>query len=121
MADTLDFDRFWGEMQGEATSPALRIRVDGQEYELPPSLPAVSVLAHMRGEARSNKDVIAAGDALFGRGVMDGWARRGMGFDQMRAVVFAAERLVMGESPEEILGSAGSEESEGKGKRRAST
>jgi hypothetical protein len=105
---TLDFDRFIRELEAKAGKPApaepLKMVVLGKEYVLPAVVPAITVLSFWRGEeGRTNGDICAAGDVIFGREALDEWARAGWPKNYIVEAVLTAERLIYGESPERIM------------------
>jgi hypothetical protein len=125
----LDFDRFLREQETGGKSPAsatpIKMKVMGEEYTLPPAPPAITVLASWREEKRTVKDVFAAGDAIFGKEALTQWARAGWSVDRIVEAVQVAERLILGESPEDIMLGLGlptdTEEGEKKGSPAEST
>jgi hypothetical protein len=123
MSNTLDFDRYWAEQraqQGEAGGePPLSMTLLGKTYPLPPSLPAALALAYFRAAPESDRvthgmrEIIAAGESIFGRTAMDEWALAGWQMDKIVTAILTAERLILGEAPDDIMEGLGAEE-EGK-------
>jgi hypothetical protein len=114
MANTLDFDRYWAERQAqqgaEGGASPLSMTVLGKDYPLPPTLPAALALAYFRpvpeGQeraSRSTREIIAAGESIFGRAALDEWALAGWQMDRVLVVVLTAERLILGETPDDLM------------------
>jgi hypothetical protein len=105
---TFDFEEFWREWQANdpdsstTESSPKRITIDGREYALPDTLPAIVVLRRMRQGRRSLEQIFEAGDALYGEGIVEEWARAGMDVEKIVAAISAAEALVSGTPPEEL-------------------
>jgi hypothetical protein len=118
MSNTLDFDRFWAELNtDDAPSNPLSITVGGQGYNLPSTLPAILVLARMRDEDRTIADLFKAGDAIFTRDTLNKWSAAGMSVNQIVTIIIAAERLILGETPDEVMESASERGTEKKGRK----
>jgi hypothetical protein len=105
----LDFERFWAELHADeieaeiAPAIAPTITVAEQTYTLPATVPSILMLATLRGGDRTPQDFLAAARQMFGQDELERWAMYGMSVTAICTVVIAAERLIGGESPEEIL------------------
>lgn len=90
-----DFDAYWAEQGREP----LRVKVFGEEHELPSELPATLSLRLVRMQmevaagARKNTDEVdvseveAIAEELFTKPVLEKWFAKGMGIDQLTNVL----------------------------------
>lgn len=131
-AETFRFDEFWREWQehdpegGIAVPPktftlTLKRRdaygavildalgkpiMEEVTYQLPATLPAITVLRLLRNPARSNAEYFEAGEAIFGADAIERWALDGKGIDEVASIVQVAEGLIRGSTHEEVFATA---------------
>jgi hypothetical protein len=80
-----DFDQYFAEMQREP----LRLRIFGEEHELPPAIPASVVLSFHRLQQRDRAEDVGDTEllelfgAVFGQERVERWFGRGLDVEQM--------------------------------------
>lgn len=80
----MDFDNFWSEKVQEV----IKIRLYGEDHELPASVPAEIVLGILRMQAEGIKEVpdekvLLMTESIFGTERLAAWCAKGMTVDQM--------------------------------------
>ena len=116
--DCLDFDRFLSEKRREY----VQVTVLGKSYRVCREIPAlVPLLLARAGEdgdrAQLGRALLRTGDVLFGREIMDDFARQGLSANDLTALVERTINLICGaEQDGETLDDAG-RPLEGEGKK----
>lgn len=97
--DFNDFWREWKELYPDDEGPEVepkKIRVQGKDYVLPTTLPALTVLRMMREERRTFTQILNSGALIFGSEVLEEWAANGMTVPEIVSVITTSEHLIRG-------------------------